>query len=153
MPYSDWLPRHEHLAVCRFVRLRDLISALHRARHISFSVKSVRDEVRTSITDLMTTTVDRDIRFPDGVYVNTSFGIVAEALDRIMMALDHGERSLDREQTTGAKFTELGDSKIAFIKGLQSILQILARDPNTTAGEGVYSQLSFERHFSLHWQP
>lgn len=154
MVYVDWLERHEFLAGCKFVRLREFTRVLDSIRRIPFSVKAARDEARNRLIDMRGEYIDDSQRFPDGVYIDVTSGPIAETLDRILSALDHGERMLDREAAAvPSKFTEIGDSKVAFTKGVQALMQIVSRPPLTSVGEGVYTRISFERHHSLHWGP
>lgn len=149
--YDNWNDEtHLTIEMSRFVTLKNLVNALNAARHIAYSVKASRDEARNRFLDLPIVSVSKAARFPVGVLVNISFGIVAESLDRILAALDHGEREMDRDAST-SKYGHLSDSKVAFMKGIQSLMQTIMRPPAVLMGEGVYSQTTFETYYGLHW--
>lgn len=147
---GSWTQKHFTLEIAEFTSAKDLIRCLNAIRRIPFSVKASRDEARNRLIDLPRVTVSKAERFPDGVYVNLTFGIVSKSIDRLLAALDHGERELDREPS-GSKYSSLGDSKVAFMKGVQALLQMLVRPPTTLVGEGVFNRATFENYYALVW--
>nr|QWC36454.1 putative coat protein [Bemisia tabaci virga-like virus 2]QXP45027.1 hypothetical protein [Insect virga-like virus 1] len=153
MSYVNWTPDHDALASCRLVPVAQLARTLNLVRHTAFSVKAERDEARNKLIDLRSIHVDQHIRFPVGAHVDLSYATISELIDKMMMALDHGEREMDRESFAHGqtKFTGYNDSKVAFIKSLQSIMQIIVKPMQSVIGEGVYSRETFEQHFNLIW--
>lgn len=150
MSYTDWTPTHASISVRRFVPYESLLRLLMENQYLNFSIHDQRSQFITGIRTVQAAPgITRTSRFPEGVIlVDTSSGVVANLLRRLASLLDFGEKTLELQ---GSSSSSYADSKLAFVKTLGQLLEILQRDPANASSDGIFTQDSFEKYFSLHW--
>lgn len=102
-------------------------NTIFSARHIMFSVKVQRDQSIAQLQNLATSAVDYE-NSPVGPLVDVMSGTLADMLNRLIMALDFGERA-DGPNEVGS----YNDAHVAFVKGCTQMLKILASPQSPVA--------------------
>lgn len=155
--YSNWSTRHEVISSQNFAPLTLVSKLLTSAHRVPFSVKARRDELRSqldAVLDGFRDVYTKTSRFPDEWRVNTTTGPIADLFDKIMSALDFGERYVSDAPSSSVtqKFSSLDDAKHSYYKSIQRLLDLLVR--NTETSYTLYeidNKTTFELKHSLVW--
>ncbi|UHM27607.1 MAG: hypothetical protein FNAVV1_gp2 [Fushun naranga aenescens virga-like virus 1] len=155
--YSNWTFEVELVSSQSFVAMIDLVRCLGLAHRIPFAIKARRDEARETISNLISAgfqKFSKTSRFPEEPHVNTTTGIVADLLDKILSALDYGEKYCadSTSQQSNNKFGSLDDAKQAYYKGIQRLLDVLVKTkPEARTLFEIFDRVSFENSKGLSW--
>lgn len=144
----------EYIKSYEFVEYNLLLMFLNNAKMLRYSVKAERDSVIDQLRSLTVTSIDETTRFPEGLYVNRSYGVAAGLLDRILQAADLTERELDREaETATRKYSVVNDQKVQFFKTISQLIAVLHTAYRADAPlKGIFTRSTFESTFHLEWQ-
>lgn len=155
--YSNWTFEVDLISSQSFVALIDLVRCLGLAHRVPFAIKARRDEARETMGNLISSgfqKFSKTTRFPDTPHVNTTTGIVADLLDKILSALDYGEKYCADAalQQVNNKFGSLDDAKQMYYKGIQRLLDVLVKTkPEARMLFEIYDRVSFETSKGLTW--
>lgn len=155
--YTNWSYENDLHSAQSFVSLVDLVRCLGLAHRDPFAIKARRDEARETLINLINSgfqSFSKTCRFPENPYVNTTTGVVADLLDKVISALDYGERFMidSGPQPQQSKFNSLDDAKQAYYKGLQRTLDILVKTkPEARHLFEILTRVSFETAHNLIW--
>ena len=110
---------YENVDTGMCVALRDARETVFAAHSIMFSVKAQRDQTIAQLHAL----ISRAVTFEDsadGQLVDLMSGTLANLVQRVIMALDIGERTGDADNDS------YGDCHVTFMKRCSQILKILS---------------------------
>lgn len=131
-----------------------MISLLHTARRIKFSVKVDRDDLINRLSDCSKISYSSTSRFPSDIYaVNISRGTTASIFHRILNALDYSERELENMgDQSSRRFSTINDQKVQFIKAVDHLLSLCYSCTSVDAPlMGIHNRISFESTQNLLW--
>lgn len=137
-----------------YVEVSQLISVLHMARRLKFSVKVERDDMINQLMSCSKVVYSRQSRFPGTIYaVNISRGTAANIYHRILSALDYSDRELDATgEQSSRRYTTINDQKVQFMKAVDHLLSLCYSCINPDAPiMGIHNRLSFEMTYKLDW--
>lgn len=125
----------------------------------SFSVKAVRDTIRTTLENLpMSAPFDTNTRFPeDKIYIDLNHSVPNAYIRQLMMALDYNDRQTEKgrpesDSINARQFSNMEDAKVAFYQSVYNLLDLCGpMMPEQAHVYGVYTRLTFEETFNLKW--
>lgn len=118
---------------------------IKQARRVRFSVKAVRDNLITHLTDMANHYVTPDERFPNYALVRIDGSLVGGYIDTIIIALDLGERDGDSR-------TNENDQKVQVFKTAALVESHLTTVGTAdAAAAGVFTRDSFEKYYDVAW--
>lgn len=139
--YTGWTEKATDLVHNDFVRYEYLTDVLRALQRQNFSVKAMRDEAMKMLDNIpvVSSIASPYSRFPTGLYVNVSDGIVADLLHKLRCTYDVEARYL-----THCAF----HLKVIYIN---RILELSRYPLSRLCIFGIYSRDSFEASLNLRW--
>lgn len=125
----------------------------------SYSVKAVREQIRTTIENLpFQTPFTATKRFPESqMYIDLNHSVPNNLLRQMIQALDLSDRSAEKDRKTSDRqseraYSNFEDAKVAFYQSLYAFLDLVGPlQPYQAYVYGVYTQAAFETENELVW--
>lgn len=147
------LTSHHWMEYTAFIRV------INSFKFKPFSVKAVRDNMRTTLENLQ-----NDIpfsvgsRFPDQkLYIDLHHSVPLQLLKQVALALDISDRQVEKgrhetDTKTDRAYSNFEDAKLAFGSAVSALLDLIGPLPIEAAHIfGVYTRDTFESEHTLKW--
>lgn len=126
----------------------------------SFSVKAVRDMMRTTLDNLpFDVPFSATSRFPTNeMYIDLSHSVPNAYLRQLIQALDLADRQIEKDRSMPPElqrrlYSNFEDAKVSFYQALYALIDLVGPlQPYQAYILGVYTQSSFEVEHELAWK-
>jgi len=154
-----WHTEAEYLRTDHWINWGNFQRTMNMIRLKDFSVKAVRDEIRTTLQNMpIDPPFSKASRFPEeGIFINLNHSVPHSMVRQLIQSLSFSDRQTEKgrsqpDGTSTREFSNLEDAKVAFYHSVFKLCDLYAgKNPEHAHIVGIYTQSTFEYIHGLTW--